>query len=504
MKTNIKTISAIAVLLVATACTQEDFNLPEANETQMSIIVVDGGFISSESGLRAPTRTAEQGLCTEFTEGDACGLYVVDNGNITYSNVKMVAHKAEDSDVIVWKAEGEYPLVQTTGVSYFLYYPYQENMEGKVVATATDDSEFFAPLIDGWEVKTDQRDYKTGYSASDLMTALGTVTVDDNRSLVSFKMKHQLLMYLIELPKVEYQFANAGISGYITTYTAEFTGEIQPCLMQDGCYRYLVNQIDPLERTAISMSYDNDTKRVNIELVGALLLFRGGYFHLKIDGAGVVTKIHTLQVGDYYLKDGTLIGRDQTLTDKERANCIGIVVSVGHHPNDEADYSLSGIGNETCHGYVVALQDVAGDKDYWGPCGADLGLYYSEDIDNMLEPETEWNGYAHTQKMAELAVFSEYPAANSAVELFSNQFLAPQKSSGWFLPSIGQLLAVEGQMDAVLAVGGQGLSADGYWSSTECSDGTGADWVVCLDKEQQVKKGKKDIALYRVRPMLAF
>lgn len=513
MKNNIiNNIGIVAAVLFITACSQENINKFGADDRQpVTLTVTDCGYSNIESKDKPSTRTMENEFRTIFTAGDACGLYVVDNGEIKYNNVKMIAHEIGTSDNIVWKPEGEYITSQTGKENYYLYYPYQEDMIGKIVLTDASDDEFFAPLISKWQIKLDQSDYKSGYSASDLMTAKGNVTTDGKAVSISFKMRHQTLMCRLEVPKIEYQFTNNGLSNYTVSYTLDFLGDAKACQMPDGTYRFLINEQDitsPDNMTILYISYDNDTKR---KILGPPPAegFRGMYMNALIDGAGTIEKSHTLQTGDYFMKDGALISRDKQLTDTQKSNCIGIVVYVGHNQNDGSDYNLSGIGEEKCHGYVAALQDAAEEKCVWGPCGVELGLFQSKEINNLENPDTEWNGYAHTQAIINAAIDIEslntiYPATYHAVVAYEKMFPSPIKSSGWFLPSIGQMLEIKAQSKYMQTASGNDLKADSYWSSTECSDGTGNNSAISIDSNSKVSKTTKNETFCLVRPILTF
>lgn len=83
----------------------------------------------------------------------------------------------------------------------------------------------------------------------------------------------------------------------------------------------------------------------------------GTYKNDTVDGgsATVTEKSHTLQVGDFYMSDGSLVGKDEDLTDAQQANCIGIVFQV--HNNE-------------MHGEVIALHNA--DYDY------DVGVLWDD------------------------------------------------------------------------------------------------------------------------------
>lgn len=62
------------MLLSLAACTQEELPGNQDKAQQLTFSVTDGGYTSA---VRKTTRTVENGCQTKFSEGGACGLYVV-------------------------------------------------------------------------------------------------------------------------------------------------------------------------------------------------------------------------------------------------------------------------------------------------------------------------------------------------------------------------------------------------------------------------------------------
>ena len=149
-KQNIYPLLQAALLLLLASCTQEEFPTVHLQDKaqQLTISVTDGGYAPADGKT---TRAVENGYTTEFTEGDACGLYVVRGTQTLYSNVKLTAEKDAATGDLVWKSENTTPLMG--GLSdehYYLYYPYQADMSGKtatLTGSALTDTEFFAPLV---------------------------------------------------------------------------------------------------------------------------------------------------------------------------------------------------------------------------------------------------------------------------------------------------------------------------------------------------------------------
>ena len=80
---NIYHLLQAALLLLLASCTQEEFPAVQDKAQQLTISVIDGGYTSAADNKG--TRAVENGYTTEFTEGDACGFYMVRGGKPVYS-----------------------------------------------------------------------------------------------------------------------------------------------------------------------------------------------------------------------------------------------------------------------------------------------------------------------------------------------------------------------------------------------------------------------------------
>ena len=131
--------------------------------------------------------------------------------------------------------------------------------------------------------------------------------------------------------------------------------------------------------------------------------------------------------GDYYYSDGTWSAE---LWEKP---CIGIVFKAGAGNNDvlnDYDNKLSGQIN----GYAVALQDAAR-----------FGIMWSTVQENCQTSTTtnDYKGYDNTAKVLCVTDYSpeKYPVFQ-AVSEFGETTVAPSGSSGWYLPSAGQMIDI--------------------------------------------------------------
>lgn len=495
MKRNILHIlwAAAVIPLALASCRQEVVpgETDGSHAQPFLITVTDGGYASEATD---GTRTTENGYTTTFTAGDQCGLYIVRGTEIVYNNICLTATDGTDGSLI-WQAPAGTNL--SGGLPdehYFLYYPYQEDMEGNVTVTdaTTADAAFFAPLISGWQPKADQSDY-TDYTASDLMTASGTTSYADGKLSLSFRMAHRMAMAVIEMPEIVYKFTNSpAVPDYTIAALADFSSEDKPCLMSDGSYRYLVNP-EAQEDATLTGSYDNGNK---VFTITPSIATTGNYKTYKVDGASEIEISYTLQAGDFYLKDGTLLSKDTQLTEAQKAACAGIVFWVGDAT--ATDPALKRDFPQCTHGLVVSLKETtsawqvnADDQSSIQPWAETQefykqGGYYALNKDVVFGTESPGyiQGYNNTQILkAYDEAFASYPVTilNSFGVITEGVTLPEGKTSGWYLPSPRELVELYKVMwvvnQSLTALGSsQQLSSSYYWSSGE--DSYSSAWTV--------------------------
>ena len=168
---------------------------------------------------------------------------------------------------------------------------------------------------------------------------------------------------------------------------------------------------------------------------------------------------------------------------------------------------------------MVALQDATNRYCIWGKCGTELGVYAKEKPDGYYywPVNLDWSGYSYTQTIILAAGSKEnlnateqegYPATYYAVvDYEKNKAKAPAGSSGWFLPSIGQLWKIFDLRSVLFAPESVAtdLKTDNYWSSSE-SRNNPAERVLYFRMHRDVKSwwNGKDYKNCYVRPVLAF
>lgn len=441
---NIYHLLQAALLLLLVSCTQEEFPAVQDKAQQLTISVTDGGYTSAVENMktRVETRAVENGYTTEFTEGDACGFYMVRGGKPVYSNVKLTAEKDAATGGIMWKTDGTTLAAGMDGESYYLYYPYQADMAGKTATPAEGavmtDAEFFKPLIDGWQPGDDQSTH-AAYTASDLMTAGGSTTGTGNTIHLSFAMKHRMALAVIEMPKTVYKFIDANVPDYTVGAEATFTGTAKPLRMADGTYRYLVHSSMP----TIEGCYDGGNREFTITTSASHPVV-GEYKRYKVDGAAETIKNVTYaesgiaRIGDFYCTKnngttGYLIPKEADETTVQAAKVVGIVFQTDKSRiGAKEKEKLGGEGN--VHGLVMAVKNIA-TRQAWGLFGMDEGLTtFRTKADNY----NDISGYGNCEHIrTNRGNFDSYPAFKAAYD-YNTTCPVPATTTGWYLPASGQ------------------------------------------------------------------
>lgn len=441
---NIYHLLQAALLLLLVSCTQEEFPAVQDKAQQLTISVTDGGYTSAVENMktRVETRAVENGYTTEFTEGDACGFYMVRGGKPVYSNVKLTAEKDAATGGIMWKTDGTTLAAGMDGESYYLYYPYQADMAGKTATPAEGavmtDAEFFKPLIDGWQPGDDQSTH-AAYTASDLMTAGGSTTGTGNTIHLSFVMKHRMALAVIEMPKTVYKFIDANVPDYTVGAEATFTGTAKPLRMADGTYRYLVHSSMP----TIEGCYDGGNREFTITTSASHPVV-GEYKRYKVDGAAETIKNVTYaesgiaRIGDFYCTKnngttGYLIPKEADETTVQAAKVVGIVFQTDKSRiGAKEKEKLGGEGN--VHGLVMAVKNIA-TRQAWGLFGMDEGLTTCR---TKADNYNDISGYGNCEHIrTNRGNFDSYPAFKAAYD-YNTTCPVPATTTGWYLPASGQ------------------------------------------------------------------
>lgn len=500
------------------------------------ICVDDSGY----SPAPPQTRASEENLKTVFTAGDKIGVFAVQDGEIKADVKNICLTASTDNGSLVWQSDDG--LSMYPDATYYAYYPWQDNLTGELVPTAGNADAFFANVISTWSPAGDQSDY-TNYTAQDLMIAQGSLS---NKKL-TFSMAHQMSLVVIELPKANLKLSNDESYTWISDIP-DMRFEFNPCRMSDGTYRYLVK---PSASDGLSGSYINGS---NAEVTWTVTpsVSGGKYKTYKVDGGSstIIDKPYTLQAGDFFMKDGSLVGKDVSLTADQKAACIGIVFWADDPTKDEHTTAVTGTNDrwgttlsafgdpvlknehpECTHGLVVALKDAG--RVRWQNTFASVSDWMTthstgyEQIVSGADPTAPVNkirGYNNTKAIE--AYNAECSEVNkvlpiSCIATYAIEVPAPGSSSGWYFPSAKELSLLCGQDINSIAANRSGKDMKGtvnsslnklgtsfitafrdeYWSSTEYTSSRYVWYMEFYLGSLQNMTGNYG---YSVRPILAF
>lgn len=351
--------------------------------------------------------------------------------------------------------------------------------------------------------------------------------------------------------KIESTFKAAlGASGTATSVTKQGSSETCDEEVLEACQRALESLKGEVWQGRYTFTVTNVT-------TGTMIFIHT--FNADNENSGTYTT-SDLKIGDYYYSDGTwsdgglremkgdgtMVWAETTPQPKSGKTVIGIVFYAGHHPEDKSDYSRSGIRQAQCHGYVVSLTNANNDQyDRHSWEWRLKGESKSNRLVGFSTSKTDWSGYYNCVKIHEFVNENEgwgwemkhFPAS-FACETYGNRTVdkygrpagiydwqeplaSPDNTSGWFLPSLGQLLHLqknssflEAHIEVVRDNTTDGCSYKKYingfkdedliyWSSTEDSSDPNNAWAIFFNYGFAGPWGK-DLAGGYVRAILAF
>ena len=513
-------ISLLAVLLLFSGCGKEleDLSIPEtgsgvespdsSDQAEGDILrlqVSDAGFSDANTGSRA----IDEGLTTEFEDGDQIGLFVVDSQNkILYANVPYT----KDGDT--WTAKEN---IRTKGypVRVFAYYPYVPDDEiiAKVDSTADNYSDFFKTYID--ELDISNQSSLADYRKADVMACMVKVgSKEEAREALTLTLNHLMGLVVVNLPETvilsSVDYCLKGNESYTWTIKDvtlpanlsdelfEVTGGIQPLKKETG-YRYLCRPgDDEISNISFSGSFITYGETKNYEVNNGIVSAGSNQiYNLSVKPFALTGTVeYTPHVGDFYMNDGAIL---PSISEDNIRNCIGIVFWLG--VPTATDPVLAKDHSNCTHGLVVSLKSTsckwqanyesATIQSWADSNGYGIGEGFKT-LNNNVNAGTDnpgdIQGYNNTK------ILEAYDSKNSSAysvtvldcfdNITSNVSLPIDKTSGWYLPSPKELVLLYNVMSKVntsLSVFKTEVSLTGHWSSGEYNYNYGT-WVVYMNK----------------------
>ena len=380
-----------------------------------------------------------------------------------------------------WTAEQK---VRTKGypVRVFAYYPYVKDAKiiEKVDATAEDASAFFQKYIEGLDISNQST--LADYRQADVMACM--VEIKDKeaaRDALTLTMNHLMGLVMVKLPtevtlssvnyylKGDEEFTwtveeNVTLPANLSGESLTVTGDIQPLKEETG-YRYLCKSGENNISFSGGFKTYGATKRYSVSSATVSSGSSKTYNVSVTPFAAPGKAEYTPQVGDFYMSNGAIL---PSVSESNKNNCIGIVYWVPTATDPLESHQATWLEeHSTCiHGLVVGLEE---QKSRWGTSG---------DPTNIFDSKTDdiFRGYSNTKSLVNepsaYAIVSAYNNLKSGVTL-------PGKTSGWYVPSVGELMklyhAKDKVNDSLSALGSTSTlsstsrSSSYYWSSGENS-----------------------------------
>lgn len=563
---NMKNIFKLSAMILATAfvagCSQNDELdvTPVENEGQLTIHATASDFVSSD----ADTRIINEGADTQFEAGDKIGIFAI---------------RSTDNKLLVQNMPLEYAGADWTGndnkvyyyknTAYVAYSPYDENLS---IASADNQASLQEQIKEYFTQKLEVagNDQSIAYPSLDLMLASAEPTDigNANTKSLSFDFKHQLALMEIEVPVKAYLDTEKNFI-YAEPFTKDFTLDGNSLTMYPlsiktegvagedakaySLFRFLVKP-EMAYTLGGELKYGApiqlEEKTVNLET--------GKYMKYTINAEGAESSYteRAIAVGDYYYADGSICPGTNDGDNIIKENCIGIIFATD---NVSVSNGMDGSKKYT-NGKVLALENYHTDEmiptsntstsSYY----VNWGAHTVENDDVIAKAEGydvfsgKLDGYAKTMDFA-----SSVEAVQNVLKFgkeSNTKYVAPISSTGWYMPSIGELIEVfnafavsneggeyslsatdfltesanqlskaatlKNMQDKLVAAGGELLEefaaenkTDRWWSTTEVGDTENPNkqtWVIELKTNGQVKVLGRDKtgANASIRPILAF
>ena len=481
MKKNHNLISLYSVLTVLAvsflvSCTAK--NEPEAQPANALSFSITQGGNAARSGVR---RVATDGktFTTTFTSGDEAGVFAVRNGEVIaeVNNLRLTLNGAG-----TWVPARMVPYdAKFDDADFYAYFPYSKDM---TLNLSADDP--FADVLAAHQPAADQSTAEA-YAAADIMTS-AACALNDNRA-VRLNVQHRMALVSIEMPNQAYQFTNEGLSTYVLAGADSITftlGEtaVQP-LFDEQTQHYLFI-VRPQTEETLTIAYQDAGVPRTSQITNLADVWAGEYAGYTIDGGADIT-VHTLQVGDYLLTDGTLVSKDDAAAVAANiGNIAAVVYSVGTNPG------ITDLRPACSHGIAIALTEK---KEKWGTIGsttseqnaagwsswftqygmAGLGTNTNTAIDlNSLVAV----GYEYTMKWVSVPVDMEIGGVKADINsAFAATYAAwaeanpmPAANTEWFIPSLRDWMNIREANEAVAASLNAVMADDLLWNAHEQSE----------------------------------
>lgn len=452
----ISVFSMLFSLSVLTACDEEEnlFGNRDTSAGMYELSVTSAGFVPAEEQQSEGAET----INIPFGNDDAIGVVMVDGEKITHTRYIYKELLSKWSGDLV---------VKNPSAKIYAYYPYNEALEISSLNTqGTNAAEFFNQMITDFVPQADQSK-EENFRKSNLM--VGTASLDETGKKISINMEPAMALAVVRIdPNKKGIMSLDSDPNYTWEVGSIYAESLVPF------YKFSENTFVSYILPETEQMITTSSGRVIIPSIS-----KSSYQECPL------SLVHTLQPGDFFMKDGSLMGKDAILTAEQKANCIGIVFQTDENRIGKAEKeALEG----KVHGLVMALKNVNNST----PLAYSTEKVEITGITNTVTLEdcyNDINGLANTKSIYAMSDYSsKYPIFNAVKSFGVGR--PEDKTTDWFLPSVGQL------WDLLVNLGG-GPTKDTTTGFTDKGGGYFL-WSISTNKvfdriNNQLKKADSDL-----------
>lgn len=436
------------------------------------------GSIIVKDGSNLPTRAImNNDMSVVFNDGDKIGLFVMSGTDVILSNVEVTYNGATSE----WEPARQ--ITYSSSLAYFAYYPYAPGLSGSedITPSATAANMFFSNYRRRLCFWSSDQSTLDKLLACDFMVAKGEVTEGNtiNEGSILFTMEHQMALFQLELngrPNVArtarnsrityttqngYQWTNVRQNTLTTDYvtlpaSTNFYGNT-PCLI-NGSYLFLA---PPGQNTTITTYRDEATSAGTGHWTVTLKAPAGHYVHKQVitDETSFTQdnveedRYYTMAIGDILGSDGSIWKTIDASSRGQNAEPVALIFRLSYDHDmfkhglalglRDASNSLAWSDNATTTTTSTLSPQWAGEVPptviYQYFASANGASF--EVGDETVTILTGQNGLANTNAIR-AATADDLDRVPVFKALSSYPLTTPANTSGWFIPSASEMVAM--------------------------------------------------------------
>lgn len=459
-----KILFASLAVLTITACSHSEFDGPDYEGGKLTVTGSVNQIMSRASGaawdkgdqIGLSSQVGQDNVMFVTTEGDgvftsAVPVYVLGDGEKTYTAYYPYESAVNtDAPEIVFSTPKDFMWATATATreNPHAAFVFKHKMS-KISFTITDNT----PGADATGAKIKLEGIKV---SGKFHTLTGDVSATDQAGSISTGFALGTPASII-LPV---QDVNATVNVMLAYNGKTYGGGIQLTTLAEGTeYHYTIDltSADPASELSISSATITDWNKNE-----------GG--NVDVTETETPKEPNILEVGDFLLKDGSVIDKNDRDLTKLKAQIIGVVYYVGNpQPSELYGYSssldiLRNEKPECVNGLAIAITDAnegapvrfATAKysfaDWYNADGNTLAENYIGTNLNLTAPGERMLGYNNTRLMKAIPETETTGITETMTILDSFESANPvANSSGWYVPSYAEIKQVIDNYDTVLA-----------------------------------------------------